>query len=219
MSTNSCLSIEEARALYEDGDAAHDFDHVLRVLRLAERIAAAEGADSTVVRLAALLHDVPIAVEADSQLSERADHHLRAAGFAKMLLTERGLGTEQVENVVHCIKAHRYRDQSIRPQTLEAKCLYDADKLDSIGAIGVGRAFAYAGGHGHRLWTTPIALVPGLDRQPVGGDYTPVHEHVYKLSQILEGLHTETARAVGEQRHAFMVEFFNVLDDEMAGRR
>ena len=100
------------------GDAAHDFDHVLRVTRLGVRIAAAEGADVEVVRLAALLHDVPVA-EGDGNQA-RVAHHTAAADFAERCLTARGFPPQTVANVVHCIEAHRFRDQSIQPATLEA---------------------------------------------------------------------------------------------------
>lgn len=222
------LTDEEAHALYTMGDAAHDFDHVWRVTTLAIRIAQAEGANPAVVRLAALLHDVPVPEEGTEHGNEagedagvhrrRLAHHLAAADHARAYLVSRGLGTELVANVVHCIEAHRFRDQSVQPQTVEAKCLYDADKLDSIGAIGIGRAFAFAGAYGNRLWTEPWSSAPTLDAKPVGDDYTPVHEYVYKLRLILATLHTETARRIGAERHRFMIAFFDRLDAEMQNR-
>ncbi len=188
------LNEAEARRLYVDGDAAHDFDHVLRVTRLAERIASAEGADVLVVRLAALLHDVPVAEAGAHDVRAACPaHHLAAAQCARQLLQGRGLGTTQLANIVHCIEAHRYRDQSVQPATLEAKCLYDADKLDSIGAIGIGRAFAFAGAHGSRLWTEAWTNAPDDLHKPTGPDYTPVHEFVYKLRRLLDTLYTHTA--------------------------
>jgi uncharacterized protein len=222
------LPDDEARALYKLGDAAHDFDHVWRVTAMAIRLARGEGADVTVVRLAALLHDVPVpeagenSGKAESPARRRA-HHMAAADFARALLMGRGLGTKAVENVVHCIEAHRYRDQSVQPETIEAKCLYDADKLESIGAIGVARAFAYAGTHHNRLWSEPWSDVPPdngpfAGAKPSGENYTPVHEYVYKLRRILATLHTERARRIGAERHRFMIAFFDQLDAEMQGR-
>jgi len=207
------LNESQIRTLYAEGDAAHDFDHILRVTRLGERIAAAEGADVAVVTAAALLHDVPV-----SGASRKA-HHLAAADFAGEYLTGLGWPREQVKNVVHCIRSHRFRDQSIQPETLEARCLYDADKLDSIGAIGVGRAFAHAGTYDSRLWHQPAADAPGDDAKPTGADYTPVHEFVYKLQRLLPTLYTPTAQAIGRQRHDFMCAFFAQLDEEMQGRK
>jgi uncharacterized protein len=206
--TTQYLSEAEARDLYINGDAAHDFDHVLRVTRLAKRIANDEGADVRIVRIAALLHDIPID-------DTRSAHHLAAAAYARALLTARGMGTEQVENIVHAIEAHRFRDQSIQPKTLEAMCLYDADKLDSMGAIGIARCFAYAGANDSRLWIEPWTAVAEREQKPEGSDYTPVHEFVYKLQRLLATLHTESARQIGRERHAFMVAFYDQLDREV----
>lgn len=212
------LTDSEARALYAVGDAAHDFDHVWRVTTLAVRIAQSERADVTVVRLAALLHDLPATEQESDADSRRKAHHFVAAESARKLLAGRGLGTEQLANIVHCIEAHRFRDQSVPPQTLEAQCLYDADKLDSIGAIGVARAFAFAGAYNSRLWSEPWSTLPPDDAKPTGQEYTPVHEYVYKLRRILATLHTKSARRIGGERHRFMISFFDRLDAEMQGK-
>lgn len=209
------LTETQAQQLYVLGDAAHDFDHVLRVAHLAVQIARAEGADEEVVLLAAFLHDAPHEVHGNIPGTTRSAHHLAAAEFARQYLMAHAMAEKRIENVVHCIAAHRFRDQSIQPQTLEAKCLYDADKLDSIGAIGVARAFAFAGSYGNRLWTEPWPAVPPADAKPTGADYTPVHEFVYKLRHLLATLHTPTAKRIGEERHNFMVRFYEQLDAEM----
>lgn len=206
------ISEEQAHALYAHGDAAHDFDHVRRVAHLARHLAQAEGADIAVVVAAALLHDVPVA----QGEAARADHHMAAAAFARAYLAARGMPAPQVANVGHCIEAHRFRDAAIVPQTLEARCLYDADKLDSIGAIGVARAFAYAGAHGNRLWWLPVAAIEMECAPPPGDDYTPVHEFVYKLRRLLDTLQTATGRQLGQERHNLQAAFFAALDAEMA---
>ena len=212
VSVSDNLSEAKVRQLYSSGDAAHDFDHVLRVTNLGIRIARAEGANEEIVRAAALLHDLPVSG------SGRSVHHLTAADIAAEILRAAGLDTCSIENVVHCIQAHRYRDRSIQPQTLEAKCLYDADKLDSIGAIGVARAFAHAGRYGSRLWNQPVTEAPPDHAQPDGPEYTPVHEYVYKLSRILPTLYTPSALEIGKQRHSFMSRYFEQLDAEMKGQ-
>ncbi len=186
---------------------------MLRVTRLGIHIANAESADVEVVRAAALLHDVPV------EDGRRDAHHIAAAAFAAGYLRTAGMEPARIENVVHCIQAHRYRDRSIQPRTLEANCLYDADKLDSIGAIGVGRAFAHAGRHDNRLWNGTAAAAPPDHARPEGPDYTPVHEYVYKLSRILPTLHTSTARRIGGERYEFMRRFFEQLDAEMTGHK
>ncbi len=207
------IQIDFARALYENGGGGHDFDHVLRVTALAEHIAAAEGADVAIVRTAALLHDI-----GESQDRER--HHLIGAARARELL--QGQPAAFVEAVSHAIEAHRFRADPA-PHTLEAQCLSDADKLDAIGAIGVARAFAYAGSHGTSLWKSSwrtIAAAGGDARHApsaLGDAYTPVHEFVYKLDRIPGQLYTAAARVIAAERQAFMQAFFDRLDAEAQG--
>ena len=139
------ISIEEARSHYPASHAAHGFDHVLRVLALAERIAEAEGADMEIVRAAVLLHDVGRAEQRRTGIC----HARIGAARAREILS--GHPPERVEVVAEAIAAHRFRGDKM-PRTLEAQVLYDADKLDAIGAIGVARAYAMVEGQGSRLW-------------------------------------------------------------------
>jgi uncharacterized protein len=242
------IDVERARQLYEGAEAVHDFDHVLRVLALAERLARAEGADLEIVRTAALLHDVArgrrvatsvIASEAkqspadqwdtaspqkDAARNEEIlvtegidkdgawDHAQAGADLARELLA--GQPPEKVEAVAHAIAAHRFRRGS-EPRTLEARVLYDADKLDAIGAVGVARAFHYGGSRGQRLW----AEVPAdyQETPTTAGEHTPVHEYVYKLARIRQRLLTDSARRLAEERHAFMAAFYERLEHEIRG--
>ena len=217
-STIAPLSVDAARQLYERSGSGHDFDHVIRVLALAQQIAAAEGADLAVVHTAVLLHDV-------GESEGRKDHHLRGAAIAREILQDQP--PEFVEAVAHAIEAHRFRADPA-PCTLEAQVVSDADKLDAIGAIGVARAFAHAGSRGTALWRTSWREIAGalanslpMDASTgpalLGDGYTPVHEFVYKLNRIPERLYTATARAIATERLQFMRSFFDRLDVEMLG--
>jgi len=209
------ITIEEAQSHYPSEDAAHDFEHVLRVLRLAECIGVAEGADMEVLRAAVLLHDVARVAE-----DEGGPCHAQAgAARAREILA--GHPADKVEAVAHAIASHRFRN-SVVPQTLEAQILYDADKLDAIGAIGVARAYAIAGRHAQRLW----APVPDFfarrgtaeaRRDVTNAEHTPVHEYIFKLSRLKDSLFTATARAIAEGRHNYMAEFFARLEREIKG--
>lgn len=202
------ITIEEARRYYQGHDAAHDFDHVLRVLALAERIAWAEGADVAVVRAAALLHDVG---RAEQECTGRSHAELGAERAREILAHH---PPEKVKVVCHAIAAHRFREP-VPPQTLEAKVLYDADKLDAIGAVGVARAYLLAGVLGQRLWGEAPVGYQAWDELPK--EHTPVHEFVFKLSKLKDTLHTDTARRIGEERHAYMAAFFQRLRREVRG--
>lgn len=199
------IQIEEARQYYTDCDSAHDFDHVLRVLTLAERIGRAEGAAMEIVRAAALLHDVARAEEERTG----ACHAQVGAERARQILA--GHPSDKVEAVAQAVASHRFRDEVV-PQTLEAQVLYDADKLDAMGAIGIARAYALAGRRGQRLWAEN-----STDSPPT--DYTPVQEFTFKLSQLKDALFTATARQIAEERHRYLVEFFTRLEEEVHGKR
>lgn len=203
------IEIEEARQYYADTDAAHDFDHVLRVLVLAERIGQAEGAAMEIVRAATLLHDVARAEEERSGTC----HARVGAERARQILADHP--ADKVEAVAQAIASHRFHDKVV-PQTLEAKVLYDADKLDAIGAIGIARAYALAGRHGQRLWAETPA---GSLAESQSTDYTPVHEFTFKLSRLKDTLFTATARRIAEERHRYLVEFFARLEEEVHGKR
>jgi uncharacterized protein len=202
------ITIEEARRHYKDNDPAHDFDHVLRVLALAERIARAEGADAEIVRASALLHDVG---RAEQELTGRS-HAVHGAERARDILA--GHPPEKVHAVCEAIASHRFREDA-PPQTLEAEVLYDADKLDSIGAVGIARAYLYGGLCRQRLWAEVPAGYQARGELPE--EHTPVHEFVFKLSKLKDTLYTNTARRIGQERHAYMVEFFERLEREVRG--
>jgi len=210
------ISIEQARALYPDRDSAHGFEHVLRVWRMALRIAREEGADLEIVGTAALLHDIG---RAEEQASGRC-HAQIGAERARAILA--GQPAERVEAVVQAIAQHRFRGAN-GPQSLEARALYDADKLDAIGAIGVARAYAIAGEQGQCLWAEVdpayAARDPEAGRADLGDDaHTPVHEYRFKLSKLAARMTTVTGRRLAEERHRFMAAFYEQLEREVAGR-
>ncbi len=204
-------TIDDARNWYSIDDPVHGFDHVLRVYQMAQHIAIQEGADLQIVKAAALLHDV----EGDHIQGKRSDHQESAAEFAQCVLKEAGWTPERIADVVHCIRAHRFRKQDEKPRTLEAKVLFDADKLDAIGAIGIVRAVAYSSKAGQPQFgsVSEHFLKTGMVLE--GEFHTPYHEYLYKLSKIKDMLYTPTARAIAENRHIFMKNFFTTLLNEI----
>jgi uncharacterized protein len=204
------ISIEEARRHYPSTrGGAHGFDHVLRVTVLAGRIAKEEGADLEIVRAAALLHDVAAAGP------DRENHHLAGAVQAREILLALGRPAAQVEAVAHCVQTHRFRKPEEAPQTLEAQCVFDADKLDAIGAVGVARAFVYGAELGQPLWGK---VSPEFKAgHETGEPYTAHHEFYRKLIRIRDRLYTQTGRRIAADRHRTMVDFFNRMAREVAG--
>ena len=208
----SMMTEDEAREYYRGAESGHDFDHVLRVCALAERLARAEGADREIVRAAALLPDI---ARADEDATGVGDHAQMAAERARALLIARGVAPERADAVAHAIAAHRFRG-STTPQTIEAKVLFDADKLDSIGAIGIARAYAISGVLNQRLWSE-VAPNSVATRDQHNSNHTAVAEFVVKLSKVRERVHTAAARQIADERHAYMADFFVRLEREVRG--
>lgn len=204
------ITIEQASRYYDTPDSAHDFDHVLRVWRLAQHIGPAEGADMVVLQAAVLLHDIARADE----LRTGVCHAQEGARRVPAILADQPPAS--VEAVAHAIAAHRFRGH-VQPATVEARVLFDADKLDAIGAIGVARAYAIAGLLGQPLWTPAPAESAVAQRSDLSADHSPVREFAVKLGRLHEVLYTPTARAIAQGRHEFMVQFFARLDQEVWG--
>ncbi|NDJ77444.1 MAG: HD domain-containing protein [Chloroflexi bacterium] len=204
------ISLAFARTLYEGSDPVHDFDHVLRVLALARRIGTAEGADMAIVETAVLLHDIH---RVDEQAGSQVDHAILAAEEARRSLNQLDPPPVPtfIDAVAHAIAAHRFRN-AIEPETLEAQVVFDADKLDAIGAIGIARAYAFGAQMEQKLWGEVPEGYGGA-----GPDHTAHHEFVYKLANIKDRLHTTTGRAIAAERHAYMANFFARLRREIEG--
>ena len=198
-------TIDQACAWYANADPIHDFEHILRVLALAERLANAEGADLEIVRAAVLLHDAADA--APDNEAVRLTHHEDAASFAKKILREEGWGEDRIEAALHCIRAHRFLGGEV-PRTLEAMIMFDADKLDVVGAIGVARTFGYAAIAGQPLTGKPSQkFLATLEKEP-DEPHTAYHEYLFKLSRLKDRFHTQTAKMIAEERSRYLDEFF-----------
>lgn len=204
-------SIEQARAWYDPHDPVHGFDHVLRVLRLAERLGREEGADLEILRAAALLHDAAGAHPGQGQA--RAQHEQRSAEFAGEVLAQEGWPAERIAAVQHCVRAHRFRGHN-RPETAEARVLFDADKLDVMGAFGAARTIGFAVQAGLPVYSEPSAQFLETGQEAPGEEHSAYHEYLFKLRHVRERLLTEAARRLGEPRHAALTAFFEQLAAE-----
>jgi uncharacterized protein len=210
------LTLERAQTWYQNADAVHDFEHVQRVYRMAERLAQDEGADLEIVRAAALLHDVEGTAPGEAA---RSNHHYASADFATEVLTGEGWPQERITAVQHCIRAHRFRDNREPPKTIEAQVLFDADKLDVLGAIGAARVVIYAALAGQPLYATPSERFLQSGEKEQGEPHSAYHEFLFKLSKIKDRLFTQTARSLAEERHHYLQAFFDQLKLELDGER
>ena len=208
------LTLNDSRQWYSADDEVHGFGHIERVYRLCEQIGQAEGADLEILLTAALLHD---AQGSHPDEGARNDHHLRSAKFAGKLLAEMGWEESRIHAVQECIIAHRYRKEDV-PKSLEAKVLFDADKLDVVGAIGVVRALAYAFQVNVPAFHEPSRIFLDSCEKEEGEPHSAYHEYLFKLKKISSILLTPTARKIAESRQKFLNAFFEELAAEMRGQ-
>ncbi len=202
---------EEAGAYFKSARGSHDWDHTERVLKLSLRIGRKEKADLGILELAALLHD--IGREAEDRSHGRICHGRSGAERARGILARHGCDPATIKAVAHCIRTHRFR-RGGEPKTLEARVLFDADKLDSIGAVGVGRAFQFAGEVGARLHDQAIDV---RRTKPYTREDTAYREYLVKLSRVRDRMTTREGRRLAAGRHRFMAAFFARLNRETDG--
>ena len=204
-------SMGEHAAPHSSSDAAHDLAHIRRVVANARWLAGEEGADLAVVLPAAWLHDC-VVLPKDS--ARRSEASRLAAGAAGAFLRRAGYPVGLIPAVEHAIAAHSF-SAGIPPQTLEARVVQDADRLDALGAIGIARTLLLGGTMGKPLYHPDEALPQS--RPPDEGAY--VIDHFYtKLLKLADMMHTAAGRREGERRTRLMRVYLNELAREINGR-
>jgi uncharacterized protein len=212
---------EDVKYILEEGEGCHDWDHTLRVYNLAMYIGKIENADLKILGIAALLHDIGRPVEmksrqlaADGQPpTEKICHAEIGAIMAEGILQSYEFPQEKIEKVKHCILTHRFTNGH-EPQSLEAKILYDADKIDNIGAIGILRAANYSGTYKAKVHNPEVnhENVEAYSKEDTAFQYYHV-----KLKKIKNKLFTDEARRIAKSRHKFMEDFFERVNAECRG--
>lgn len=197
----------------DDAPGCHDFAHTQRVMHNADILLVSNpDADVDTVRLAALLHD--IARPEELQAKGTICHAERGAAMAEQLLIEYGFDDlALVERVKYAILRHRFR-RNHPPQALEEQIIYDADKLDSIGAVGIGRAFHFAGREGAKLHNSEQ---DAINSAAYSRDDSAYREYLVKLRHIPERMLTAAGRELAIERAEFMEQFFQRLNRETFG--
>jgi uncharacterized protein len=169
---------------------SHGLDHVLRVTALCERIGREEKADREVLIPAALFHDIARPAEKENGIP----HEEAGAAMAERYLRSIRYDEDRIVRIAHAIRTHRYRS-TMRPETLEARILSDADKLDAMGAVGIARTFIRAGEH----------------RGDIGDAVGHMHDKLLNLKDLM---YTGTGKRLAAERHNVLLRFLETLRDE-----
>ena len=208
----ACYERIEAYMLTCMKDSAHDKDHVYRVLYGAMTIARDEAVEDMDVLIAAcLLHDI---ARAEQMENPTVCHALAGGDKAYSFLTEIGWPQEKAEHVRQCIRSHRFR-KSAPPQSIEAKILYDADKLDVTGAIGLARTLAYNGAVNQPIYSTAPdgTILDGSGEEPDSF----CREYRFKLEKVYDRFLTRTGAALARARQQAAMDFYRSVMSEVNG--
>lgn len=207
---------EKAKKFFKNSSGCHDWTHVERVKKLAFKIAKAEGADLDIVELAVYLHDIGRRRE----MKNRGNlcHAEEGARLAKIILKKYNFEQSVIDNITHCIISHRYRNNHT-PSTIEAKVLYDADKLDSIGAIGVARDFLFAGNAGSNCLYTGNEKRIAQEKKDYSysKEDSAILEYEIKLKKVKDKMMTKAGKKIAQDRHLFMTKYFTRFWKEVSG--
>lgn len=190
-------------------DSAHDKEHVYRVLYNALEIAKSEdGIDYDVLIASCLLHDIGRKEQFENP---SLCHAIVGSKKAYDFLTENGFEIGFAEKVKHCIQTHRYRNNN-QPQSLEAKILFDSDKLDVAGAMGIARTLIYKGIVSEPLYSVlPNGMVSDGENDTVPSFF---QEYKYKLENLYTNFYTLKAAEIAKERQRIAVDFYNCLYQE-----
>lgn len=202
---------QQAESMFVSSRGSHAWEHTQRVFQLCRYIGAAEGVDMEVLLSAACLHDIGRAHQ--DATNGKVCHAEKGVELARPLIDPLPIADDRKSNILHCIHAHRFRKPPL-PGTAEARVLFDADKLDAIGAVGVARAFQFAGEVGARLHNPNVDVE---NTRSYTSEDTGFREFKVKLSKIKDRMLTREGARMAKTRHAFMAAFFDRLQAEHRG--
>ena len=192
-------------------DSAHDAQHIYRVLYNALLIAREEQhVDQDVLITACLLHDIGRKEQfADPTLC----HAAVGSEKARVFLLQHGFSGEFAERVAHCILAHRFRKAN-PPQTVEAKILFDADKLDATGAIGIARTLQFKADTQSPIYTVrPDGSISNGEGEEGSSFF---REYQFKLKKLYDRFFTQTGARLAQERRQIARDFYESLYREVS---
>jgi len=198
----------------KNAEGGHDWFHIERVYKNALLIANDEVCDETVVKLAALLHDI-----ADSKFNDGDE----AVGpeIARTFLEAEGVEEEITNHVIKIIENISYKGGNVKKNfsSIELDIVQDADRLDAIGAIGIARAFNYGGFKNRAMYDPKIAPNLKMTKEEYKKSTAPTFNHFYeKLLLLKDKMNTASGKAIAAERHrymeTFMAQFYAEWDGE-----
>ncbi|MEM3064404.1 MAG: HD domain-containing protein [Candidatus Nitrosotenuis sp.] len=206
MNTLESLSVEVQRRI--KNDSAHDFSHIMRVYKNAQRIAKYEKVNKKLVLASVLLHDI-VQFQKSDKRSKTAS--VRSAQLAKKILRRYDFTKKEIKIISDAIRDHSYSRKK-KPKTLVGKILQDADRLDALGAIGIARTFSVGGSDARMLYNESDPFC----KKRTPDDKLWTVDHFYRKLLLLEkNMHTTYAKKEARRRTRFMRGFIAEMKEEI----
>ena len=201
--------LSDLQEFFKNDYSGHDYNHTMRVYKLAYNIAIQEHANLEIVSLAALLHDVD-----DVKLTQSINYQ-----NARLLMNKYGIDKAQ-EEVIAIIQDVSFKgNQSKSPSTLEGKIVQDADRLDAIGAIGIARAFTFGGNHNRPLYNDENPVLNMDEASYRQHKSSTINNFYEKLLLLKDMMNTDSAKRLASMRHQFMLNYLEEFYDEIEGKK
>lgn len=199
---------KEVKKIVAKNDPAHDFEHILRVYKNAEKICKTEKADKKLVLSAVLLHDIVSFPKSDTRSKIAST---KSAIKAKKILKRFNFSMTEIKIIMDAIESHSF-SKNKKPKTLEGKILQDADRLDALGSIGIARTFAVGGGENRSFYNKNDPFCS--NRKPDDQKWTV--DHFYKKLLLLQTrMNTRFAKNEAKRRTKILKKFLNDLKKEI----
>ncbi|WP_343665159.1 HD domain-containing protein [Chryseobacterium mucoviscidosis] len=198
-------TVEFVKEKLEGAEAGHDWFHIERVWKLSRKIAETESCNQEVVELAALLHDI-----ADPKF-HNGDETL-ALKVSRDFLESQNTEEKLIEQVLFIIKNISFKNRGEVPQNLpvELKIVQDADRIDAIGAIGIGRTFNFGGFKNNPMYDPNVEPKLNMSKEEYKKSNGTTINHFYEKLLLLKDLmNTEKGKEIAGERHDFMLKFLD----------
>ena len=210
----------EVIEMFKDDSSGHDISHLERTMNLALNIQEFEGGDRIVIGIAAFLHDIHRLMQ--NQLGYFVSPK-DSLGKVEEIINKLDLTEEQKQKILHSIEYHEeynWNNPNNKEQDINTLILQDADNLDAIGAIGIGRTFCYGGAHKVLMYDSNYSLEQDENyAEEKGDDPSTIHHFYHKLFKLGENMNTNRAKEIAKERTEFMKNFVDEFMKEWRGEK
>jgi uncharacterized protein len=203
--------------LFETDSTGHDISHLIRTMNIALKICEKENGDRLIVGISAIMHDIHRIMQNETGSFVFPEDSIPTV---RNILDKTDLSDDIKDKICYCILNHeKYNWNGNNVSDLNTLILQDADNLDAIGAIGIGRTFTYGGARNIKMYDDSVSLDLGDNFTDAKDDPSTIHHFYHKLFRLKDNMNTKTGKELAEKRTEFMHKFVDEFLDEWNGKK